>query len=308
MVSSMPKSERKRGSVSVLPAVRRVSEVEKKRQVAVALVEAHVRRLVDGACGAKIVVDLERALPVFSVEADKSDRRGVDEIMEGVKDRLEIVFENAALRIEESMDCLRISEKSAEEKALPKARNLLEERFIFTGEVPKTINYRGQMNIDQVRCLQAVSRGRRVVHSSSQKTSEGQTMAVFTRYPVAMDGWNTPKKELEFRDINNLNLCEVLNIPHTNDDFARARKAGSPQVKVLIKGLGHFAVILPKGKTNPLNLAPLSAYPADSLSALNQAVNRLLVEHPEYAKVSVDGGGGRVPQFDEEEMRGLMEI
>lgn len=177
------------------------------------------------------------------------------------------------------------------------------ERFLFAGEKCKSVDYLGRMQIAQIGCLEEIHAGRKVVNVSSQKTPAGDTMAIFSRYPVAVDGWD--RDELGHYKMGTLNLCELLEIPHTNADFARARENGRHGHDVLVKGLGHFAVVLPRGKRNSLNLAPLSEYPKDVLFALNQRINMFLRQHPEYAKV-LNGRVNGIPQFGEEDLKRIL--
>ncbi|MDP2642246.1 MAG: hypothetical protein Q8P62_00180 [Candidatus Peregrinibacteria bacterium] len=168
------------------------------------------------------------------------------------------------------------------------------ERFIYAGQTPEIIDYLGRLRLARIPCLELDPNRRKIVHASSKETSAGDRMAIFSRYPVGIDEWERPKQELGVYKMNTINLCEMFGIPHTQADLVRAREMGRPGHDVLVKGLGHFAVVLPRGKENSLNLAPLSEYPDDVLFAL-------LREHPEYARVH-NSKVNVIPQFGEEDL------
>lgn len=179
------------------------------------------------------------------------------------------------------------------------------ERFIYAGQTPEIVDYLGRLRLARIPCLELDPNRRKIVHASSKETPAGDTMAIFSRYPVGVDGWERPTRELGVHKMNTINLCEMLRIPHTNADFARARENGRQGHDVLVKGLGHFAVVLPRGKRNSLNLALLSEYPDDVFFALNKRINELLREHPEYVRVGNSRVNG-IPQFGEEDLKRIL--
>jgi|GEM_PF-3194485 len=179
------------------------------------------------------------------------------------------------------------------------------ERFIYAGETPEIIDYLGRLRLARIPCLELNSLRRKVVHASSKEASSGNKMAVFSRYPVGVDGWERPEQELGVYKMNTINLCETFGIPHTQADLIRARENGRKGYDVSVKGLGHFAVLLPRGRQNPLNLARLSEYPEDVFFALNQRINELLREHPEYARVGNSKVNG-IPQFGEDDLERVL--
>lgn len=179
------------------------------------------------------------------------------------------------------------------------------ERFLYAGQTPEVIDYLGRLRIGRIPCLEEIHPGRKLVHAVSKKTTAGDTMAIFSRYPVGVDAWERPRRELGVYKMRTINLCDMFGIPHTQADFERARENGRQGYDVLVRGLGHFAVLLPRGKQNSLNLAPLSEYPEDVFFALNRKINTLLKERPEYAKIS-NGNLNGIPQFGDNDLARIL--
>ncbi len=313
--------------VSVVPRVgRQANEDMQQDDAVVALVEQHVRRLLSNIGGIKVITAWSGVSPVLRLEPDLNPSGEVLDVVADIKRTIEIVFGSSSLVVQKNGDFLTLSKAQDEMTGLeygrvspktPKVRSLDSgERFIYAGETPQTVDYLGRLDIDKIGCFEHVHPWRNDIHVSSKKvpTGEGteaepvlQTMAIFSRYPVAVDGWD--RGDLRHYKMKTLNLCDLFGIPHTQADLIRARENGRHGYKVLVKGFGHFAVVLPRGDENSLNLAPLSAYPAGVFCALNAKINQFLKEHPDYVKVidgTRDGAHNGIPQFGDDDLAMLL--
>ena len=287
--------------------------------IAISLVEDHVRALLRKVGGIKVTTNLEGNVPILRIEADDATDKGINfnvsEVIAGIKQTIVTVFGSTNLVVQQkgnsltvarSMDDIVESEQLHAVPKTPKARDLKTgERFIYAGKTPKTVDYQGRMDITGIGCFELVYPAQKTIYASLQKNPEGQIMAIFSRYPVSVDGWERPKQNLGVHALPRINLCEVFGIPHKQEDFIHAREKGRPHHDVFVQGLGHFAVILQGGRENSLNLAPLSSYPKGVFSVLNQRINAFLKEHPEYAKIA-NGTNNGIPQFVEDDLAALM--
>jgi len=229
---------------------------------------------------------------------------GVEEAKDPEKDAL--VARAIALMDAYVLDCLSRTGDQSPISKTPKPRVVDGgERFLYAGETPEIIDYLGRLRLARIPCLELDPNRIKIVHASSKEAPSGNKMAVFSRYPVGVDGWERPKEELGVYKMNTINLCETFGIPHTQADLERARENGRKGYDVSVKGLGHFAVLLPRGKQNPLNLASLSEYPEDVFFALNQRINLLLRQHPEYARVR-NGKVNGIPQFSDKDLERVL--